>query len=141
MASEFDHDPFTAKPSPYAASSDYLSGSYEGPARPETHPFSAVSLGVGAIALAGALIVLLNALVADLPGTIEVLARLFIVISPVLAIAAIVTGHIAFVKADRANLRGRGPASTGFIFGYASLLLVFVGVVLSSDGSSIPGIV
>ncbi|HLR55412.1 MAG TPA: DUF4190 domain-containing protein [Actinomycetales bacterium] len=141
MSQDPHSDPFRAQPSAYAASRDYLSGAYTGPPRPAVHPLSLVSMGLGAIALLLALLFSLEALFEVGGAALELLARLSLAVSPLVAIAAIVVGHVAYIQIDRRQLSGRGRAVTGFLFGYASLVLVFIMMVLSEGNTTAPGIV
>lgn len=140
MSSPFDADPFRSEPSPFSASEGYLDAQYVGPERPETLPLARVSLGLGLVAIALAFFTALNAF-AQLAAALELLARVSLILAPVLAVIAIISGHIGFVQADRAGQRGRGHATAGFLCGYATLVLVFIALVLSSGGGSAPGVV
>ena|GEM_PF-2064464 len=138
MTHEPQADPFDAAPRPYSATDDYLAGAYTGPALPRVAPACVAAVGLGGI---GLVLSLLYAFSSLMPAALQLVGRLALFASPVLALAAIVLGHVSFVQAERAQLRGKGQAVAGFLFGYASLIIVFVALVLTSGGSGTPGIV
>lgn len=135
-----DADPFRAQPSSYAASEQYLVGFYEGPPPAETLWLAMTSFALGMTALALAVIVATNALFGALPNIVQMIAELSFILSPLLAVIAVILGHVSYVQADRTRLRGRGMAVAGFITGYASLLIGFLALVLPDSGP-VPGIV
>lgn len=141
MASDFDHDPFTAKPSPYAASGNYLESAYIGPPRPEALPLTSLSLVLGMVALALVSIVGLDAVFRLFDGALVRVARLFLIPAALIAVAAIFAGHIGYVRAERGKFSGQGRAVAGFLCGYAALIIAFVVVVLSASAPAVPGLV
>lgn len=140
MSSQFDRDPFRAAPSSFSASSQYLQNAYVGPERPPVLPLAAASLSVGVLALVCAGIFAVAAAF-DVPGFVELLARVSLFAGVVLALTAVVLGHVSFLRADRLNLRGRGHSSAAFIMGYASFVILFIAVVASSSDPGTSGIV
>lgn len=132
-------DPFRAAPSPFAASTEYLAHAYEGPPGAPVHRLTVTSFVIGLIAVVLSLVVGAYALF-EAPRALESLAQLSSIPGAVLAIAGIILGHVSYVSADRAHLRGRGFAAAGFILGYLGLVISFL-ALLVPDSSPVPGIV
>src|SRR5690625_1310812 len=141
MASDFDHDPFTAKPSPYTASGNYLESAYIGPPRPEALPLTSLSLVLGMVALVLVSIVGLDAAFQLFDGALVRMANLFVIPAAFVAVAAIFAGHIGYVRAERGKFSGQGRAVAGVLCGYATLTIAVAVVGLSANTPTVPGLV